>query len=107
MLQPCIIHPLIGFLVVLHKIDGLSWDHKSFRNNESIESVIQASFILLQAFQKEDIDPLQTQLHDINSVGQGLIQTAASGASTKKLEDDLEEVNAKWNTLNKKVPPPI
>lgn len=43
------------------------------------------------------------QLQDINSLGQGLIQTAAKGADTKKLEDDLEEVNAKWNTLNKKV----
>lgn len=59
--------------------------------------------ICLQAFQKEDIDPLQTQLQDINSRGQGLIQNAAKGTSTKKLEDDLEGVNTKWNTLNKKV----
>lgn len=43
------------------------------------------------------------QLQDISSLGQGLIQTAAKGTSTKKLEDDLEEVNTKWNTLNKKV----
>lgn len=43
------------------------------------------------------------QLQDINSLGQGLIQTAAKGTSTKKLEEDLEEVNTKWNTLNKKV----
>ncbi|TWW78789.1 Dystonin 230 kDa bullous pemphigoid antigen 230/240 kDa bullous pemphigoid antigen [Takifugu flavidus] len=56
-----------------------------------------------QAFQKEDIDPLQLQLQDINSLGQGLIQTAANGTRTKKLEDDLEEVNRKWNTLNKKI----
>ncbi|CAB1457685.1 unnamed protein product [Pleuronectes platessa] len=56
-----------------------------------------------QAFQKGDIDPLQTQLQDINSLGQGLIQTAAKGTSTKKLEDDLEGVNTKWNTLNKKI----
>lgn len=107
--QLCIIHPLIGFLVVLHKIDQYCGekDHKSFRNKKrihSVERVIQISFIYLQAFQKEDIDPLQTQLQDINSLGQGLIQTAANGASTKKLEDDLEEVNTKWNTLNKKVP---
>lgn len=56
-----------------------------------------------QVFQKDDIDPLQTQLQDINSLGQGLIQNAAKGTSTKKLEDDLEGVNTKWNTLNKKV----
>lgn len=59
--------------------------------------------ICFQVFQKDDIDPLQTQLQDINSLGQGLIQSAAKGTSTKKLEDDLEGVNTKWNTLNKKV----
>ncbi|XP_068580005.1 dystonin isoform X1 [Cebidichthys violaceus] len=56
-----------------------------------------------KAFQKEDIDPLQTRLQDISSLGQSLIQNAAKGTSTKKLEDDLEEVNTKWNTLNKKI----
>lgn len=82
-------------------------DHESLRSNKrthSLEIVTQTSPICLQAFQKEDIDPLQLQLQDINSLGQGLIQTAANGTRTKKLEDDLEEVNRKWNTLNKKVP---
>ncbi|MED6240981.1 hypothetical protein ATANTOWER_008669, partial [Ataeniobius toweri] len=60
-------------------------------------------FFSPQAFQKEDIDPLQTQLHEINSLGQGLIQNAAKGTSTKKIEDDLDAINSKWNTLNKKV----
>ncbi|KAM8858982.1 dystonin isoform 4-T4 [Spinachia spinachia] len=56
-----------------------------------------------KAFQKEDIEPLQTQLQDISSLGQSLIQNAGKGTSIKKLEDDLEEVNTKWNTLNKKI----
>uniref|UniRef100_A0A1A8GUE7 Dystonin n=1 Tax=Nothobranchius korthausae TaxID=1143690 RepID=A0A1A8GUE7_9TELE len=56
-----------------------------------------------KTFQKEDIDPLQTQFHDINSLGQGLIQNAAKGTSTKKLEDDLDVINSEWNTLNKKI----
>ncbi|KAK5853914.1 hypothetical protein PBY51_015029 [Eleginops maclovinus] len=60
-------------------------------------------FFSPQAFQKEDIDPLQTQLQDISSLGHSLIQNAAKGTSTKKLEDDLEGVNTKWNTLNKKI----
>lgn len=46
---------------------------------------------------------MQTQLQDISSLGQSLIQNAAKGTNTKKLEDDLEDVNTKWNTLNKKV----
>ncbi|XP_029690730.1 dystonin isoform X9 [Takifugu rubripes] len=65
--------------------------------------VINQQLEAFKAFQKEDIDPLQLQLQDINSLGQGLIQTAANGTRTKKLEDDLEEVNRKWNTLNKKI----
>ncbi|XP_070696753.1 dystonin [Pempheris klunzingeri] len=65
--------------------------------------VINQQLEAFKAFQKVDIDPLQTQLQDINALGQGLIQTAAKGTSTKKLEDDLEEVNTKWNTLNKKI----
>ncbi|XP_028279612.1 dystonin isoform X3 [Parambassis ranga] len=65
--------------------------------------VINQQLEAFKAFQKEDIDPLQTQLQDINSRGQGLIQNAAKGTSTKKLEDDLEGVNTKWNTLNKKI----
>ncbi|XP_054456427.1 dystonin [Anoplopoma fimbria] len=65
--------------------------------------VINQQLEAFKAFQKEDIDPLQTQLQDISSLGQSLIQNAAKGTSTKKLEDDLEEVNTKWNTLNKKI----
>ncbi|XP_034057777.1 dystonin isoform X10 [Gymnodraco acuticeps] len=56
-----------------------------------------------KAFQKDDIDPLQTHLQDISSLGHSLIQNAAKGTSTKKLEDDLDGVNTKWNTLNKKI----
>ncbi|XP_051272538.1 dystonin isoform X4 [Dicentrarchus labrax] len=65
--------------------------------------IINQQLEAFKAFQKDDIDPLQTQLQDINFLGQGLIQTAAKGTSTRKLEDDLEEVNTKWNTLNKKI----
>ncbi|XP_058507341.1 dystonin isoform X8 [Solea solea] len=65
--------------------------------------VINHQLEAFKAFQKEHIDALQTQLQDINSLSQGLIQTAAKGTSTKKLEDDLEGVNTKWNTLNKKI----
>ncbi|KAM8738349.1 dystonin isoform 2-T2 [Acanthopagrus schlegelii] len=65
--------------------------------------VINQQLEAFKAFQKDDIDPLQAQLQDINTLGQGLIQTAAKGTSTKRLEDDLEAVNTKWNTLNKKI----
>ena len=54
-------------------------------------------------FEKEEIEPLQTELQDINSLGQALIQGAAKASSTQGLEDELDSINAKWNTLNKKV----
>ncbi|KAL6101743.1 dst [Pungitius sinensis] len=65
--------------------------------------VINQQLEAFKAFQKEDIEPLQTQLQDISSLGHSLIQNAAKGTSIKKLEDDLEEVSTKWNTLNKKI----
>ncbi|KAM4729954.1 dystonin isoform 3-T3 [Anableps anableps] len=79
-------------------------DREASQEAVSLETdVINQQLDAVKAFQKEDIDPLQTQLHDINSLGQGLIQNAAKGTSTKKIEDDLDGINAKWNTLNKKV----
>ncbi|XP_061645426.1 dystonin isoform X26 [Phyllopteryx taeniolatus] len=65
--------------------------------------IIKQQLEAFKAFQKEDIDPLQTQLQNINSLSQGLIQNAARGTNTKMIEDDLEKVNTKWNTLNKKI----
>lgn len=56
-----------------------------------------------QVFQKETIESLQTQLQEVNWLGQGLIQNASKGTSAKALEHDLEDVNTRWNTLNKKV----
>ena len=54
-------------------------------------------------FQKEEIEPLQVKHQDVNWLGQGLIQSAAKGASTEALEHDLDDAGARWKTLNKKV----
>ncbi|XP_024244049.1 dystonin isoform X6 [Oncorhynchus tshawytscha] len=64
--------------------------------------VINQQLEAFKVFQKE-VDPLQSQLQDINWLGQGLIQNADKGTSTKGLEHDLEDVNTRWNTLNKKI----
>ncbi|ELW65570.1 Dystonin, partial [Tupaia chinensis] len=56
-----------------------------------------------QVFQKEEIEPLQVKQQDVNWLGQGLIQSAAKSTSTQGLEQDLDDVNARWKTLNKKV----
>lgn len=58
---------------------------------------------LVQLFQKEQVDPLQLKLQQVNGVGQGLIQSAGKNCDVQGLEHDMEEINTRWNTLNKKV----
>ncbi|MGH0187835.1 UNVERIFIED_CONTAM: hypothetical protein FKN15_026592 [Acipenser sinensis] len=54
-------------------------------------------------FQKEQVEPLQPRLHQANRAGQGLIQSAGKNSDTQGLEHELQETNARWNTLNKRV----
>ncbi|XP_075029410.1 microtubule-actin cross-linking factor 1 isoform X7 [Calonectris borealis] len=54
-------------------------------------------------FQKEQVDPLQLKLQQVNGVGQGLIQSAGKNCDVQGLEHDMEDINTRWNTLNKKV----
>ncbi|KAM4701985.1 microtubule-actin cross-linking factor 1 [Discoglossus pictus] len=56
-----------------------------------------------KAFQKEQVDSLQVKLQQVNGLGQGLIQSADKNCDVHGLEHDTEELNTKWNTLNKKV----
>lgn len=56
-----------------------------------------------EMFQKEQVDPLQMKLQQVNGLGQGLIQSAGKNCDVQGLEHDMEEINARWNTLNKKV----
>ena len=43
------------------------------------------------------------KLQQVNGLGQGLIQSAGKNCDVQGLEHDMEEINARWNTLNKKV----
>ncbi|XP_075460627.1 microtubule-actin cross-linking factor 1 isoform X19 [Ascaphus truei] len=56
-----------------------------------------------RVFQKEHVDPLQVRLQQVNGLGQGLIQSAEKNCDVHGLEHDTEELNMRWNTLNKKV----
>ncbi|NXP13047.1 DYST protein, partial [Thinocorus orbignyianus] len=56
-----------------------------------------------KVFQKEEIEPLQVKQQEVNWLGQGLIQSAAKRTNTESLEHDLDDVNTRWKTLNKKV----
>ncbi|XP_044142353.1 LOW QUALITY PROTEIN: microtubule-actin cross-linking factor 1-like [Bufo gargarizans] len=56
-----------------------------------------------KVFQKEQVDSVQAKLQQVNGLGQGLIQSADKNCDVHGLEHDTEELNARWNTLNKKV----
>ncbi|KAM4771389.1 dystonin [Rhinophrynus dorsalis] len=79
-------------------------DHEESQGAVRMETdVINHQLNIFTAFQKEEIEPLQARLQEVNWIGQGLVQSAAKNTNTQSLERDLEEVNMKWNTLNKKV----
>ncbi|XP_072357310.1 microtubule-actin cross-linking factor 1 isoform X21 [Scyliorhinus torazame] len=65
--------------------------------------VINQQLADFKTFQKVQVDPIQYKLQQANGVGQGLIQSAVKNANTQGLEHDLDEMNTRWNTLNKKV----
>uniref|UniRef100_A0A452H7D9 Microtubule actin crosslinking factor 1 n=1 Tax=Gopherus agassizii TaxID=38772 RepID=A0A452H7D9_9SAUR len=65
--------------------------------------VINQFPLLVQMFQKEQVDPIQVKLQQVNGLGQGLIQSAGKNCDVQGLEHDMEEINARWNTLSKKV----
>uniref|UniRef100_A0A8I5NJY6 Microtubule actin crosslinking factor 1 n=1 Tax=Papio anubis TaxID=9555 RepID=A0A8I5NJY6_PAPAN len=65
--------------------------------------IINQQLADFKMFQKEQVDPLQMKLQQVNGLGQGLIQSAGKDCDVQGLEHDMEEINARWNTLNKKV----
>ncbi|XP_062449772.1 microtubule-actin cross-linking factor 1 isoform X15 [Rhea pennata] len=65
--------------------------------------IIKQQLADFKMFQKEQVDPLQLKLQQVNGVGQGLIQSAGKNCDVQGLEHDVEEINTRWNTLNKKV----
>ncbi|XP_012576235.1 PREDICTED: dystonin isoform X5 [Condylura cristata] len=79
-------------------------EHEDSQGPVGMETeTINQQLNVFKVFQKEEIEPLQVKQQDVNWLGQGLIQSAAKGTSTQALEHDLEDVNARWKTLNKKV----
>ncbi|XP_051853144.1 dystonin isoform X1 [Antechinus flavipes] len=79
-------------------------EHEESQGTVGMETeTINQQLNVFKAFQKEEIEPLQVKQQEVNWLGQGLIQSAAKSTSTENLEHDLEDINARWKTLNKKV----
>uniref|UniRef100_A0A673MBT5 Dystonin n=1 Tax=Sinocyclocheilus rhinocerous TaxID=307959 RepID=A0A673MBT5_9TELE len=86
-----------------HKLSSAEKQEESQGSVGLETEVINQQLETFKIFQRDVIESLQSQLQELNTLGQALIQNAAKGTSTKKLDQDLEEVNTRWNTLNKKV----
>ncbi|XP_033073413.1 dystonin isoform X20 [Trachypithecus francoisi] len=79
-------------------------EHEESQGPVGMETeTISQQLEVFKVFQKEEIEPLQGKQQDVNWLGQGLIQSAAKSTNTQGLEHDLDDVNARWKTLNKKV----
>ncbi|CAI5769623.1 dystonin isoform X21 [Podarcis lilfordi] len=91
---------LKGFSKLLGEVE----EHEESQGSVGMEiETINQQLNVFKVFEKEKIEPLQVKQQEVNWLGQGLIQSAAKNASTDNLERDLEDVNTRWKTLNKKV----
>nr|XP_034965652.1 dystonin isoform X34 [Zootoca vivipara] len=91
---------LKGFSKLLGEVE----EHEESQGSVGMEiEMINQQLNVFKVFEKEKIEPLQVKQQEVNWLGQGLIQSAAKNASTDNLERDLEDVNTRWKTLNKKV----
>ncbi|KAM6280739.1 dystonin isoform 2-T2 [Porphyrio hochstetteri] len=83
---------------------GRAEEHEESQGPVGMETeAINQQLNTFKVFQKEEIEPLQVKQQEVNWLGQGLIQSAAKSTNTESLEHDLEDVNTRWKTLNKKV----
>ncbi|XP_074437670.1 dystonin isoform X14 [Larus michahellis] len=83
---------------------GRAEEHEESQGPVGMETeTINQQLNTFKVFQKEEIEPLQAKQQEVNWLGQGLIQSAAKSTNTENLEHDLEDVNTRWKTLNKKV----
>ncbi|XP_015263784.1 PREDICTED: dystonin isoform X2 [Gekko japonicus] len=86
------------------KLLGEAEEHEESQGPVGMETeTINQQLKVFQVFEKEEIEPLQVKQQEVNWLGQSLIQSAAKNTSTDNLECDLEDVNMRWKTLNKKV----
>uniref|UniRef100_T1IVF3 Dystonin n=1 Tax=Strigamia maritima TaxID=126957 RepID=T1IVF3_STRMM len=89
--------------MVTGEIEGGVNEEKSFKPIGGDIDTVKAQKEEFKLFCKRHMEPLTKQLDDMNKIGQGLIQSAASNVSTQNLESDLEKMNDKWNDLKEKL----
>ena len=60
-------------------------------------------WLMMQEFQKEQVEPVRKMCDDTRRIGQALIQSAAADVSTADIEFNLQTLNTAWTTLSDRV----
>lgn len=94
------------YLAHANVLDDLQDASEQLRQLKPVGSEVDSIKSQQQEFKKfrsKTIEPLGKHIDECNKVGQGLVQSAASGVNTATLEKDLERMNDKWNDLKAKI----
>lgn len=84
-------------------LDETMEEERSFKTIGGEVDAIRSQQEEFKHYHKDRLEPLGKQIDNINKVGQGLIQSASSGVNTSVLEQDLDSLNEKWNSLKQRM----
>ncbi|XP_022239565.1 microtubule-actin cross-linking factor 1-like isoform X12 [Limulus polyphemus] len=85
------------------ELDKAIKEEKNFKIISGEVETIRSLQEEFKIFRRTHIEPLSKQITDVNKLGQGLVQSAMPGVDTTKLEQDMETLNEKWNSLKERL----
>ncbi|KAK2708582.1 hypothetical protein QYM36_014249, partial [Artemia franciscana] len=88
---------------VLINIEDASNEEVKFKAVSADVNVIRQQQAEFKEFCEKQRNSLEETVLEANKTGQGLVQSAAPGVTTTKLEGDIENMNEKWNALKAKL----
>ncbi|XP_067121193.1 microtubule-actin cross-linking factor 1, isoforms 1/2/3/4/5-like isoform X3 [Centruroides vittatus] len=91
------------YATTIKDLENLISEEKNFKSVGGDVETVRSQQQQFKTLCQKKIEPLKKNIEEVNKGGQGLIQSASSGISTTGLEQDLEKLNEKWNTLNEKL----
>ncbi|GFW43673.1 hypothetical protein TNCV_4770221 [Trichonephila clavipes] len=84
-------------------LDDTMEEERSFKTIGGEVDAIRSQQEEFKHYHKDRLEPLGKKIDNINKVGQGLIQSASPGVNTSVLEQDLDSLNEKWNSLKQRM----
>ncbi|XP_074600372.1 dystonin-like protein short stop isoform X2 [Brevipalpus obovatus] len=85
------------------EINATAKDEAAFKPIAREVDTIREQQKEFKSFIRTKVEPLGRRVEDIIRVGNGMIQSAASGVDTSKLEQDVDKLNERWNELKEKL----